>query len=228
MKIGFFGKLPSYGDFIQRNVSPALIKAMDLWIIQSIQAARGQLKQHWQQQYFTSPIWRFVISDGLLSEHAITGIMMPSVDKSGRCYPLVLICETNLTVNLFTLARKTDAMHQAAEEFFLSLLRQSKPDLDETNNILSHFYLSAKESMSVSPELEQVSSTLEICSMINPSVFDVTSCTETLLEHVLTTQRVKPTLWWTAGGVEISARQRYFNGMPPADCFNSFLIKPSN
>ena len=122
MKIGFFGKLPSYGDFIQRNVSPSLITIIDLWIIQSIEASRGQLKDNWQQQYFSSPIWRFVISKGLISEHCITGIMMPSVDRSGRCYPLTLICEMNQDVNPFTLARKIDAMHQEAEEFFLSLL----------------------------------------------------------------------------------------------------------
>jgi len=226
VKIGFFGKLPGYGDFIGRNVSPALIKTFDRWLIKSLTTSQAQLKQHWQQQYFASPIWRFVISADLLCEHIITGIMMPSVDRSGRCYPLVVVAESNLAVNPFIFARQTDVMHQAAEVFILTLLEQPKPDLDQINQILLPIYLSAKEAMALSLESAQRSSPLELVSLINCGGFDLPHCHDSLLDCVLREQRVKITLWWTAGGVGVMPRHRYFCGMPEADSFSSFLIEP--
>ena len=62
MKIGYFGKLPGYGDFIQRNVSPEFVKQWDNWLLKSIESSRTQLGEQWRGSYFNSPIWRFVIS----------------------------------------------------------------------------------------------------------------------------------------------------------------------
>lgn len=129
MKIGYFGKLPGYGDFINRNVSPALIKYWDNWILQSIDCSRGQLREHWKLKYFNSPIWRFVVSEGVYSDSSISGIMMPSVDKAGRCFPFIVVCQAESQVNSFIFARKIDELHEHAEEFVLELLEKISPIL---------------------------------------------------------------------------------------------------
>ena len=131
MKIGYFGKLPGYGDFIQRNVSPEFVKQWDNWVLKSIESSRVQLGEQWRGKYFNSPIWRFVISHKGLIEESVTGFMMPSVDKSGRCYPFTVVCQAEGLVNPFIFARETEVFHEAAEDFVLSLLDHERPDLEE-------------------------------------------------------------------------------------------------
>ncbi|NQY36783.1 MAG: type VI secretion system-associated protein TagF [Alteromonadaceae bacterium] len=224
MKIGFFGKLPGYGDFIQRNVSPQLINYWDNWILQSIESSRTQLRDNWQVRYFNSPIWRFVIGNDILSETTITGFMMPSVDKSGRCYPFTVICQADYPVNPFVFARNMDSMHEQAEDFVLGLLEKNSPNLDDINRILNEMYCSAKESFSVGASSVTPSSAMEIGSIADQDVTDFSTCNESFLDSLLKMKQVKTTIWWMSGGVGFIPQKRYFSGMPPTECYQSFLV----
>ncbi len=224
MKIGFFGKLPGYGDFIQRGVSAALIKHFDNWILQSIEASRGQVQADWQLRYFNSPIWRFVASRGLLSENAVTGIVMPSVDKAGRCYPFTVIIEVEDDINPFTLANKLCAYHDKAEEFILTLLEQQSPDLDGIHTVLNKQYSDAKKQSFKRALTLTPSSCMELGLFKGEDAKDLSHCQNNLLHNLLAVQNIRMSMWWTAGGVDISPQTRFFSGMPPVDSYLSFLI----
>lgn len=88
--IGYFGKIPSHGDFVSRGLPPALVEAWDRWLQACMLESQRQLGEQWLTLYLTSPVWRFAISPGILGPEGLGGVMMPSVDRVGRYFPLML------------------------------------------------------------------------------------------------------------------------------------------
>ena len=88
--VGAFGKMPGMGDFLRLNVSARFVQVWDGWLQGAMLAARNSLGDRWNECYFSAPIWRFSLPR--LSEDlpGVSGIMMPSVDRVGRQYPLTL------------------------------------------------------------------------------------------------------------------------------------------
>jgi type VI secretion system protein ImpM len=91
--VGFFGKLPSHGDFIERRVGESFHQVWDDWLQRSIDRSHNELGGKWLDCYLTSPIWRFFLSDGVAGAAAYAGILLPSVDKVGRYFPLTVVVE---------------------------------------------------------------------------------------------------------------------------------------
>lgn len=87
---GFFGKIPARGDFVTRRLAPAVVKPLDDWLQTSLSTSRRQLGDDWLPSYLGTPIWRFVLGPGVCGDTAIAGVLMPSVDRVGRYFPLVL------------------------------------------------------------------------------------------------------------------------------------------
>lgn len=87
---GFYGKLPALGDFVSRRLPRQFIEPWDQWLQSAIAASREQLGSDWLDVYLTSPIWRFGLGAGVCGTGAWAGVLMPSVDKVGRYYPLTL------------------------------------------------------------------------------------------------------------------------------------------
>lgn len=93
MDVGLFGKLPSHGDFLRRRISDAFTGRWDDWLQQSMAASLNEAGQDWLALYLTSPAWRFVCSPHAVTQHSLVGVMVPSVDRVGRYYPLTVVCE---------------------------------------------------------------------------------------------------------------------------------------
>jgi type VI secretion system protein ImpM len=87
---GYFGKVSTLGDFVSRGLPDGLVAAWDAWLQQCIQASREQLGEQWLNHYLTSPVWRFAIAPGVLGPEGLGGVMMPSVDRVGRYFPLMI------------------------------------------------------------------------------------------------------------------------------------------
>lgn len=87
---GWFGKLASLGDFAHRRLPQPFVDAVDDWLSKGMEASRGQLGDEWLDVYLTGPLWRFALSPGVVDARWWFGVMMPSVDKVGRYFPLVV------------------------------------------------------------------------------------------------------------------------------------------
>jgi len=88
---GYYGKLPAHGDFLARRVPQAVKAAWDGWLEPALHQAQAALGPEWDEIYLTSPIWRFVLAPDLAGPEALIGVMMPSVDRVGRQFPLSLM-----------------------------------------------------------------------------------------------------------------------------------------
>jgi type VI secretion system protein ImpM len=87
---GFFGKVTTHGDFVSRRLPPMLLSNWDVWLQSGLQGSREQLGPRWLEVYLTSPIWRFVLAPGVCGNRAWAGVLMPSVDRVGRHFPLTI------------------------------------------------------------------------------------------------------------------------------------------
>lgn len=92
---GFFGKVITHGDFVSRRLPPDVVQAWDAWLQGCIHTSRQQLGGDWMSHYLTSPVWRFAIAPGVLGQDGWAGVMMPSVDRVGRHFPLMLAAPCN-------------------------------------------------------------------------------------------------------------------------------------
>lgn len=92
--IGAYGKMPSQGDFIRIAPPAGFVRNWDAWLQRTLPSARQMLGGRWQECYFSAPIWRFSLAPGVVTNGAVTGLMMPSVDRVGRAFPLTLVAST--------------------------------------------------------------------------------------------------------------------------------------
>ena len=65
-------------------------ESWDRWLQSAIAGSRERLGGRWRDTYLSMPIWRFVLSPGMLTPNAWAGIMVPSVDAVGRYFPLAV------------------------------------------------------------------------------------------------------------------------------------------
>ncbi len=87
---GFYGKLPSHGDFVQAGLPRGLVRAWDGWVARVLPASRDRLGSAWLPAWLEAPVWRFILPDNACGAGAAFGVWMPSVDRVGRHFPLLL------------------------------------------------------------------------------------------------------------------------------------------
>jgi type VI secretion system protein ImpM len=88
--IGFCGKIPARGDFVQAGLPRAFTDPWDRWMQRMVAASRSTLGEAWLPAWLEAAVWRFALSPGICGPGAVIGLWMPSVDCVGRYFPLTL------------------------------------------------------------------------------------------------------------------------------------------
>jgi len=88
--IGCYGKIPARGDFIRQGLPRGFVEAWDAWFGGMLTASRARLGEDWLDAWLKAPVWHFVLAAGVCGADAAIGLWMPSVDRVGRHFPLVL------------------------------------------------------------------------------------------------------------------------------------------
>lgn len=93
---GFYGKLPARGDFVRAGLPRSFTDPWDDWLRLSVAGSREAMGEDWLPIYLESPIWRFSLAAGVCGALPAVGLMLPSVDKAGRYFPLTFaaLCAT--------------------------------------------------------------------------------------------------------------------------------------
>jgi type VI secretion system protein ImpM len=89
-RIGFFGKLPTRGDFVRVGLPRGSVEAWDGWLRMALSGSQSAMGEVWQPAWMEAPVWRFALPDGMCGPAALLGLWMPSVDRVGRYFPLML------------------------------------------------------------------------------------------------------------------------------------------
>lgn len=89
-KVGCFGKLPIYDEFIRYNVSGRAVLDLDEWIQQGFSQHTRYVRARAQKSEKYKSTYNFVFAGSVDRPGTIIGSMMGSHDKCGRQYPFLL------------------------------------------------------------------------------------------------------------------------------------------
>lgn len=87
---GYYGKVPTHGDFVHKNLPISFIESWDQWLQSILYESRMAFGEKWHNYYLTAPIIEYFLSPNICGEKAWLGVLMPSVDRVGRYFPLTL------------------------------------------------------------------------------------------------------------------------------------------
>ena len=88
---GFFGKIPSRGDFVRRGLPSPVVKALEDWCQAVLPASRERLGERWTEAWMAAPIWHWRVAAGGCGPDALAGVWLPSTDRAGRLFPLIMV-----------------------------------------------------------------------------------------------------------------------------------------
>ena len=85
---GFYGKVPARGDFVRAGLPREFTDPWDEWLQSVIAGSQSIMGEAWLPAYLQAPIWSFSLPPGMCGAQGALGLMLPSVDKAGRYFPL--------------------------------------------------------------------------------------------------------------------------------------------
>ncbi|AZD86739.1 Protein phosphatase ImpM [Pseudomonas chlororaphis subsp. aureofaciens] len=208
---GFYGKLAGRGDFIHRGLSPSFIERWDAWLSAGMASSQAALGAAWLDAYLVSPLWRFAVAPGLLGSEAAVGVMMPSVDRVGRYFPLTIALQLEAEADLGALVAGPDDWFEAAEALLLSTL---EPEAD----------VEAFEA--AVPALgSPVCSAQVLCMPGLEGQMRFAATTAAARGAVLMQHACEgASLWWGKGSGRVAAGLLRCQGLPAAQDFSGFLL----
>jgi len=211
---GWFGKLPSLGDFATRRLPVEFVKAWDACLQEVIAATRDTFGERWFDAYLTMPIWRFVFLPGLVTQSGWAGVLMPSVDRVGRHFPLTVAVE---------LASHAAAAHAVFEgtEWFAGLEDAALAVLDPTRGADDLDDALAQSVLAVPASADSDASIRPLRALPSVEAFGPLAEGEALRAWSESTGW--RALWWTRGRVDGDSLMLGCAGLPTAEEFGWLL-----
>jgi len=216
---GWYGKLPSLGDFASRRLPVEFVKVWDAWLQEVISASRDALAERWFDCYLTMPIWRFVLLPGLVTDSGWAGVLMPSVDRVGRHFPLTVAVE---------LASNTGAARALFEgaEWFAGLEDAALAVLDPTRNADDLDEALARSALTTPPAIEPDGPMQPLRALPSVEAFGPLAEGEAL--RAWTESTGWRGLWWTRGRMDGESLMFGSAGLPTAAEFGWLLESRSS
>ena len=209
--MGFYGKVASRGDFIERNLPKDFQRGWDAWLSAGLQTSQTQLAENWLDAYLTSPLWRFALAPGVCGSEAMTGVLMPSIDRVGRYFPLTVACRIPGGQPLQAL-QANEAWFERIEDLLLSTLDEGTRFED---------FEAAVQTLEPLPDTALLAYD-EAYGLQHWPVVDAPGRLAALAAQACS----GASLWWGRGSQRITAGLRRCQGLPPTESFATYLLGP--
>ena len=224
-----FGKLPSHGDFLRRRASDAFVDAWDAWLRECLAASHGALGERWLDVYLTSPAWRFFLAAGTCGPAPVIGLMVPSVDRVGRYFPLTLVSELPDDVNPIAVTTSAAGFFDRAERLVIETLALEDIDFERFDEQVVRLG-EALDSISLPPRvvLDPAAAAMlgdgaQSWQIPIGSAAELGPVFEQLLAQRLSSLYDPLVLWWTEGSSDVEPSCLIAKGLPHPDTFGAFL-----
>lgn len=229
-EVGFFGKLPSHGDFLRRRVSDGFVGVWDGWLQECLTASRSALGDRWLDVYLTSPVWRFACSAGTCGPAPVIGVMAPSVDRVGRYFPLTLVAELpGQTPSLLATVLRAEPFFEGAERLVIETLESERIDFDSFDERLLRLGQDL-ESVRTAPAVVLDAAAWDVLDNAADgwqipieSPAELGSAFNQLLAQRLGEVYEPLVLWWTDGSSIVPPSCLVVKGLPHPDTFTALL-----
>ncbi|MCK5817738.1 MAG: type VI secretion system-associated protein TagF [Psychromonas sp.] len=212
--IGYYGKIPSKGDFIYNDFNLDFIYHWNEWMESIITVSKEQLEGNWLDCYLTSPIWHFSLSEGVCCENAIFGSIIPSIDKKSRYFPFSIVKSHHATAvqawskNSWDLEFEKIILEVLEDDFDLLKWDNKLQFLPKWFDPIVSYYNEVKEN--------NTHNTMLIMGLETDNI-------ETLLDQQYKLRFQSYSLWWTRGSDLVAPSLIITEGLPPVNLFSSML-----
>ena len=183
---GFAGKIPARGDFLRAGLPASFAQPWDGWLAAGMAAAQAALGEAFDAAYMEAPVWRFALAAGACGPDPAAGVLLPSVDRVGRRFPLTAA---------LILPGADPAGLAACEAWFAAI---EAPALAALENDLEPEALSAALAEAGAPELGFLP---EAAALPEAGGLDAAW---PVLARLLADPSLS--LWWTAGAPRVAPR----------------------
>jgi type VI secretion system protein ImpM len=174
-----------------------------------MEQSREYFGDAWLETYLSSPIWCFSASAGCCGERPFCGLLMPSLDRVGRYYPLSIVAPLGARDMPLGITAATTEWFARLEALALSCLGEG----------FDFVAFDAELAAAPPPVADSAGGVLEIpITEAGPA-----AVIGTLLGALLETCAIAYSLWWTTGSRKIAACCRAYRGLPPIEGFAKLL-----
>jgi type VI secretion system protein ImpM len=225
---GWYGKLPCLGDFASRRLPREFIENWDAWLQRSIAASRRELGERWLDLFLTSPMWRFALAPGACGPDAWAGLLLPSVDKVGRYFPLTIAvplerCDADLT-EVFA----AHSWYADIEKVALAALSIDYAPSELEAALAQHPFLSERYAPAQSTAVDDLASWLKAGSaepraFLLPRGKSIAAVMDATARGMLETSTAGRTFWWCISDETGATETHCSAGLPPESYFTVLL-----
>ncbi len=220
---GFFGKLPSHGDFITRRLARGFLDTWDEWLQKCLAESKASLgDEAWLDAYLTAPIWCFALQPGICGARGWAGILMPSVDRVGRYFPLTIA--TPLPTGMTPLQAAT-----TASEWFGRAVTLALTSLEQEDFTLEPFdeAVAGLGAIASPTSVAGGSLILQLAGASRARLpLDATGnvgAIQRLVDGVVGRPLAPYALWWSEGSERVEASLLWTRKLPASPGFLSFI-----
>ncbi len=224
---GIYGKVPIVGDFISRRMSQKFINIWDEWLQACISSSKLKLGEEWLKYYLVSPIWRYIITNKISGEGHWAGVIVPSVDRVGRYFPLTISIQLEEIIDPFSIissAEITQVWFEQLEAVSMLVLNDDSLTLDDfddrvceiDNQKLLSLLPKQSDAISFDKGLNHLSFTMSDMSCLS-------HCVSLLANNYIQREYDSWSAWWTKGSHQVSPKLFFSHGMPSADDYSGMI-----
>lgn len=212
MAVGFFGKLPSRADFVGTGLPESFLNPMDGWLRAALAEARTSLGARWNEVFLSAPVWRFALTAGLVGPTAAAGVLVPSMDRSGREFPFILALCPPEPVRPAALAAAASGWLDRARQAAVSAVRRGL-DPAEVERMLAQL---GRPALPTTGRAVAASGGWRV-----DGAGSLGAALPQLLDRCAVSER--PSLWWSDGSDLAQPASLMIDGLPSPAGFAAFL-----
>lgn len=228
--VGFYGKLPSLGDFVGRGVPEQVVERWDHWLQESVAASRTSLGERWLDLYLTAPMWRFFANRGVLGPQPVGGVVFPSVDRVGRYFPVTVFATLPDDAVGLVVADRCARWFERVEDLVLAQLDDESRDVDGFEEALAATgallvtdlgTVAARPWNRGFPEIG--GDRLDLLHVPLGDRLDVGPAALTWLDQMVVRSMGDAVFWWSSGSNSVRPSWLVTRGLPQPAAFGSML-----
>jgi len=229
-QVGFYGKLPSHGDFLRRRLPDAFVSGWDAWLQDCLAGSREALGDRWLDIYLTSPAWRFAAAPTAIGPAGIVGVMVPSVDRVGRYFYVTLAAALPSEVRPGVAATRAAAFFEHAEALAIEAVSADALDVDAFDERVRQLG-DLLDPLTIPPAALLDASAADLLTSDGAACWHVPIGSATQLSEVyqqilwerLAAVNPAHVLWWTEGSAAIDPSSLVTAGLPDPEGFAAML-----
>jgi type VI secretion system protein ImpM len=211
-------------------VSDAFVGVWDGWLQECVAASRAALRERWLDVYLTSPVWRFACAAGTCGPAPVLGVIVPSVDRVGRYFPLTLVAELPAGADILLATTEAEAFFAQAERLVVETLAADQIEFELFEDAVARL-AAALGTPGLAPAVALDRAAQAVLDNDSTAAWQIPIGSSSTLGSMfmqLLSQRLAAVydplvLWWSEGSASVEPTCLVAKGLPHPDAFAALL-----